>query len=135
MYSLKETFFHFLFLLMILSLCSSVTPFSLPRLGTLRRSIHHQSKTIPSSLVSDFRKSYFTQKLDHFNYRPESYTTFKQKYVIDAKYWGGAISGAPIFAYFGEEQPLDYGGIGFLNDNAPRFKALLVYIEVSIQKG
>ncbi|KAK3043617.1 hypothetical protein RJ639_001679, partial [Escallonia herrerae] len=38
---------------------------------------------------------------------------------------------APIFAYFGEEGPIDEDLpiIGLLNDNAPRFKALIIYIE------
>ena len=51
--------------------------------------------------------------------------------MVNSKYWGGA--NAPIFAYFGAEAPLDYDlpAIGFLTDNAPQFKALLVYIEVS----
>ena len=40
---------------------------------------------------------------------------------------------APILAYLGEESSLDddHGGIGWLTDNAHRFKALEVYIEVS----
>ncbi|KAF7123486.1 hypothetical protein RHSIM_Rhsim12G0167100 [Rhododendron simsii] len=74
---------------------------------------------------------FYNQTLDHFNYRPESYATFKQKYVINSKYWGGAKESAPIFVYFGDEQPLDVqlGAVGFLSENAPHFKALQVYIE------
>jgi len=70
--------------------------------------------------------------LDHFNYRPESYTTFDQRYMINFKHWGGAKSNAPIFVYFGAEAPLDgYPDyIGFMNENSATFKALLVYIEV-----
>jgi len=76
---------------------------------------------------------YYTQRLDHFNYRPESYHTFQQRYVINFKYWGGAKSSAPIFAFFGAEGSID-GDIyyvGFLRDNAPQFRALIVYIEVT----
>ena len=53
---------------------------------------------------------------------------------MNFKYWGGANASAPIFAYLGAEEDLDYdlSGLGFLTDNAHRFKALLVYIEVSI---
>ncbi|KAK3408105.1 hypothetical protein EUGRSUZ_J00404 [Eucalyptus grandis] len=67
----------------------------------------------------------------HFNYRPESYSTFKQKYLINYKYWGGANSNAPIFVYLGNESPLDdqLTVIGFLTDNAAQFEALSVYIE------
>ncbi|XP_050369165.1 uncharacterized protein LOC126787301 [Argentina anserina] len=129
MYSLKVPFFHFLRVLITLLFCSSVTPFYMPRLGTFRRTIHHDSKTIPSSSVPGFRKFYFNQKLDHFNYKPESYTTFKQMYVINAKYWGGANSGSPILAYLGDEEALYYDYKNFLTDHAPRFKALLVYME------
>ncbi|XLR17928.1 hypothetical protein S83_045840 [Arachis hypogaea] len=74
---------------------------------------------------------YFTQKLDHFNYNPESYITFKQRYVIDFKNWGGSKSGALIFVWFNAESSLEDGIVaaGFLKDNALRFGALLVYIE------
>ncbi|XP_027361776.1 lysosomal Pro-X carboxypeptidase-like isoform X2 [Abrus precatorius] len=74
---------------------------------------------------------YYKQILDHFNYRPESYTTFQQRYLINFEYWGGANSSAPIFAYFGAEAPIDNSPntIGFLVDNAASFNALLVYIE------
>jgi lysosomal Pro-X carboxypeptidase len=70
--------------------------------------------------------------LDHFNYRPESYNTFDQRYLINFKYWGGANSSAPILVYLGAESSIDGypNGIGFLYENAATFKALLVYIEV-----
>ncbi|KAK4358643.1 hypothetical protein RND71_020872 [Anisodus tanguticus] len=53
------------------------------------------------------------------------------KYIINSKYWGGSNSSSPIFAYLGAEAPIDGDilGIGFLTDFAPRFKALLVYME------
>ncbi|XP_039159599.1 lysosomal Pro-X carboxypeptidase-like [Eucalyptus grandis] len=78
----------------------------------------------------DFRTFFYNQTLDHFNYRPESYTTFKQRYIINSKYWGGANASAPIFAFLGDEEPIDSGttGAGFMTDNAAEFKALLVYI-------
>ncbi|XP_020230955.2 lysosomal Pro-X carboxypeptidase [Cajanus cajan] len=74
---------------------------------------------------------YYKQVLDHFNYRPESYETFQQRYLINFEYWGGANSSAPIFVYLGAESPIDDSpqGIGFLTDNAASFNALLVYIE------
>ncbi|KAK2423414.1 lysosomal Pro-X carboxypeptidase [Trifolium repens] len=79
----------------------------------------------------DVETFYYKQVLDHFNYRPESYNTFDQRYFMNFKYWGGANSSAPILVYLGPEEPLD--GIpeseGFMNDNATSFKALLVYIE------
>ncbi|XP_075500205.1 uncharacterized protein LOC142538794 isoform X1 [Primulina tabacum] len=84
-----------------------------------------------TTISKDFKTYFYTQILDHFNFGSKSYETFKQKYVVNSKYWGGPDSGYPIFAYLGAEAPLDddLGSIGFLTDNAPSFKALLVYIE------
>ncbi|PPD85398.1 hypothetical protein GOBAR_DD17665 [Gossypium barbadense] len=54
-----------------------------------------------------------------------------QRYVINYKYWGGGAVIAPIFVCLGAEQALetDLQTIGFLDDNAARFNALIVYIE------
>ncbi|MED6155462.1 hypothetical protein PIB30_005666 [Stylosanthes scabra] len=51
--------------------------------------------------------------------------------MMSFKYWGGAKSGAPIFAWLGAEQSLDmeFNAGGFPKDNAPHFNALLLYIE------
>uniref|UniRef100_A0A7N0UNQ7 Lysosomal Pro-X carboxypeptidase n=1 Tax=Kalanchoe fedtschenkoi TaxID=63787 RepID=A0A7N0UNQ7_KALFE len=76
-----------------------------------------------------FKVNYYDQTLDHFNYRPGSYATFKQKYVILSKYWGGRNLSAPIFVYLGAETSLSYYDNGFMEDNAEQFNALLVYIE------
>nr|GMD24117.1 lysosomal Pro-X carboxypeptidase-like [Ipomoea batatas] len=107
----------------------------IPRLTPLYESIlqrsssKHSPKTNP--LPSHFKTFYYTQTLDHFNYGPQSYATFKQRYIVSSKYWGGAKSNSPIFAWLGAESPIDDDPkfVGFLTDNAPRFKALLVYIE------
>ncbi|XP_073022443.1 uncharacterized protein [Primulina eburnea] len=84
-----------------------------------------------ANISEDFQTYYYDQTLDHFNYGPGSYATFKQRYVIDLKYWGGSNSSSPIFAYFGAEASLDdeLMVIGFINDVSLRFKALAVYIE------
>ncbi|GMN56144.1 hypothetical protein TIFTF001_025260 [Ficus carica] len=81
------------------------------------------------SNLEELETFFYNQTLDHFNYRSESYSTFQQRYFVNSKYWGG--SNAPIFAYLGAEGPLegDLSVIGFLTDNAPEFKALLIYIE------
>ncbi|XP_030454950.1 uncharacterized protein LOC115676201 [Syzygium oleosum] len=88
-------------------------------------------RALSASVTNDFETFFFNQTLDHFNYRPESYTTFKQRYLINSNFWGGANSSAPIFVYLGAEEPIDGSpsAIGFLTDNAAQFKALLVYIE------
>ncbi|CAK9150486.1 unnamed protein product [Ilex paraguariensis] len=120
-----------LFLLIFLP-SSATTAHNIPNLSPHRRTVLIGDLDIISSSISeDYETFFFTQTLDHFNYRPASYATFKQRYVVNYKYWGGAKSSAPIFAYLGEEEELDYDvlGIGFLKDNAPHFKALQVYIE------
>ncbi|KAI5602983.1 hypothetical protein BDE02_01G189400 [Populus trichocarpa] len=76
-----------------------------------------------------FETCFYNQTLDHFNYRPESYDTFPQRYVINSKYWGGA--NASILVYLGAEASIDgyRDAAGFLDDNAVQFKSLLVFIE------
>ncbi|KAL3718218.1 hypothetical protein ACJRO7_003365 [Eucalyptus globulus] len=100
---------------------------SLHREHNLRDSKH----AVSASVANDYETFFFNQTLDHFNYRPESYTAFKQRYLINSNYWGGANYSAPIFVYLGAESPIDGEPttIGFLTDNAAQFKALLVYIE------
>ncbi|KAL3718211.1 hypothetical protein ACJRO7_003359 [Eucalyptus globulus] len=95
---------------------------------TLEREDFHQD---PERAVSASETFFFDQTLDHFSYTPQSYATFKQRYFIDCKFWGGANSSAPIFVYLGAESELDGAPtyIGFLRDNAAQFQALLVYIE------
>nr|GMD28462.1 lysosomal Pro-X carboxypeptidase-like [Ipomoea batatas] len=108
--------------------CGSL-PHEIPRLTPFYEPIlqHSSSKPLPP----DFRAFYYTQTLDHFNYAPESYATFQQRYIVNSKYWGGAQSNSPIFAWLGAESPIDFDPktAGFLPNITPHFKALLVYIE------
>ena len=88
----------------------------------------------PSSVSNktDVRISQYSQTLDHFNYRPESYLTFKQKYIVYSKHWGGAEANSPILVYLGDEAPLYDDAVDsiLLRDYAAQLKALLVLIEV-----
>ncbi|XP_060959467.1 uncharacterized protein LOC115700428 [Cannabis sativa] len=103
----------------------------IPRLGLTRdRLFLHNPETLPEvSISKDLETFFYNQTLDHFNYREESYTIFQQRYLVNSKYWGGP--NAPIFAYLGAEASIDYdiNDIGFINENAPHFKALIVFIE------
>ncbi|XP_057458054.1 uncharacterized protein LOC130748827 [Lotus japonicus] len=85
----------------------------------------------PIAIHDTVKTFYYNQVLDHFNYRPESYQTFQQRYLINFKHWGGANSSAPILVYLGAEERIDGSpsNIGFLSDNAASLNALLVYIE------
>ncbi|KAG4913560.1 hypothetical protein JHK82_054147 [Glycine max] len=78
-----------------------------------------------------YTKKFFTQILDHFNYNPQSYQTFQQRYLINDTYWGGDKSNAPIFFYTGNEGDIEWfaQNPGFMFETAPYFKALLVFIE------
>lgn len=128
----------FLFILLLFSTSSRAKMVhKVPRLDPLPpKFLRDPSKTIASSSsvsLKDFQTKYYQQTLDHFNYGLQSYATFKQKYVTNSKYWGGANSSSPILAYLGAESPLSDDhplSIGSLTDNASRFKALLVYMEV-----
>ncbi|KAL6199817.1 hypothetical protein ACLB2K_029599 [Fragaria x ananassa] len=105
----------------------------IPRLSPIRsgrfRSL--QSEALSAFDPSEYETFYYNQTLDHFNFRPDSFSTFQQKYVINSKYWGGSNISAPIFAYHGAEVSLDsvISYTGFLPENANQFQALLIYIE------
>lgn len=127
--------FQFLSLLLLFTTIriSATYPGSSTRFDTMRRRMTSKSSL---QLHPEFVTYYYTQTLDHFNYKPESYATFQQKYIMNFKYWGGASTSSPIIVYIGEEAPLTFGvhGKGFIVDLASRFKAMLLYIEVSICK-
>lgn len=77
-----------------------------------------------------YKTKYFTQILDHFTFTPRSYQTFQQRYLINDTYWGKKNS--PIFVYTGNEGDIEWftQNTGFMYEVAPRFRALLVFIEV-----
>jgi len=89
------------------------------------------SKAQLVSNAAEYETHYYTQILDHFSFRPEGYQTFQQKYLVNAKHWGGPQSHSPIFVCMGDEIPIEtvFHSSGFMMENAPHFRALLVYIE------
>ncbi|KAL3619997.1 hypothetical protein CASFOL_034909 [Castilleja foliolosa] len=111
----------------------STFPHKIPRLSLYHEdALHLRNNLIPKAIPNDFKIYYYNQTLDHFNYAPSSYATFTQRYAISSKYWGdGAKRNSPIFAYLGDEQSMedDFKAVGFLNENAPYFKSLSVFIE------
>ncbi|WJX84863.1 lysosomal Pro-Xaa carboxypeptidase [Trifolium repens] len=74
-----------------------------------------------------YKTKFFTQTLDHFNYNPQSYHKFQQRYLINDTYWGGAKKKTPIFVYTGNEGKIDWftQNTGFMFEKAPYFNALL----------
>ncbi|KAH6774723.1 Serine carboxypeptidase S28 family protein [Perilla frutescens var. frutescens] len=145
-FQLYPLFLHLLLLLFLLLLqthviptsSASISPHKIPRLSPYNKEaliLREGDESLMSSSsekLKDFKTYYYTQTLDHFNYAPQSYATFRQRYVVNSEHWGGPNTNAPIFAYLGAEAPLDgdLTVIGFLSDNAPHFKSLSVYIEV-----
>ncbi|KAJ0801573.1 putative dipeptidyl-peptidase II [Helianthus annuus] len=55
-----------------------------------------------------YKTKYFTQILDHFNYNPQSYQTFQQRYLVNDTFWGGPKINAPIFVYTGNEGNIEW---------------------------
>ncbi|PIA54888.1 hypothetical protein AQUCO_00901058v1 [Aquilegia coerulea] len=105
--------------------CVSATRFKIPRLSPYPRNIIKEStEEYPAMNTTIY---YYSQTLDHFNYRPESYITFQQKYVINFSYWGGANTSAPIFLHLGGESAM--GDYATDNGLAAQFNALIVAIE------
>ncbi|OIT40288.1 putative serine protease eda2 [Nicotiana attenuata] len=115
--------FIFLILLFIISVAvGEIKPVYLP--GTYQSSLKKQN--VKSKIP--FKTHYFPQNLDHFTFLPKSSKVFKQKYLINDKYWQ---KGGPIFVYTGNEGNIDWfaANTGFMLDIAPKFHALLVFIE------
>jgi lysosomal Pro-X carboxypeptidase len=133
--------FQSLFLLQLLLLFSLTTATAtakrlrtIPRLSPIGPRVWLDHPDLGESVREDLETFFYNQTLDHFNYRPESYDTFLQRYLINSKYWGGANASAPILVYLGAEAPIDgdLDAVGFLVDTAVEFNSLLVYVEVRI---
>ncbi|XP_075092691.1 uncharacterized protein LOC107796017 isoform X2 [Nicotiana tabacum] len=121
----SSSYFSFIFLILLLIIsfaAGEIKPVYLP--GTYQSSLkkQHVKSKIP------FKAHYFPQILDHFTFLPKSSKVFKQKYLINDKYWQ---KGGPIFVYTGNEGNIDWfaANTGFMLDIAPKFHALLVFIE------
>ncbi|XP_066377050.1 uncharacterized protein [Miscanthus floridulus] len=83
-----------------------------------------------------FTAHYFAQELDHFTFTPNASMVFRQKYLLNDTFWrrpsGGNDAGAgPLFVYTGNEGDIEWfaTNTGFMFDIAPKFGALLVFIE------
>ncbi|PKU64396.1 lysosomal Pro-X carboxypeptidase [Dendrobium catenatum] len=108
-------------------------------LSSLANSLPILFPRAPQSLLANLSESnkypnlpysahYFPQQLDHFSYQPKSYTIFYQKYLMNSTFWE---RGEPIFVYTGNEGDIEWfaANTGFMMDIAPKFRALLVFIE------
>ncbi|KAJ8435803.1 hypothetical protein Cgig2_024786 [Carnegiea gigantea] len=82
---------------------------------------NNSSIDIGSSLGKDVKILFYPQTLDHFNYQPESYALFNQKYLISFKHWGGAKAKSPIRTAIGKYIADEL----ILKEYGQHFKALL----------
>jgi len=87
-----------------------------------------------------FTAHYFAQELDHFTFTPNASMVFRQKYLLNDTFWrrpsaGGSNGAGPLFVYTGNEGDIEWfaTNTGFMFDIAPKFGALLVFIEVPYQ--
>lgn len=121
--------FSLFFLMYFTFTCAHVIP-KLPS-SAVNPELQQRSISAQNGL---YRTKFFTQILDHFNYNPQSYQTFQQRYLINDTYWGGAKKKAPIFVYMGNEGDIQWfaQNTGFMFEIAPYFNAILVFIEVSL---
>ncbi|XP_065866384.1 uncharacterized protein [Euphorbia lathyris] len=121
--------FQLFLLLLIATYLSFAYSHQRPKLSAIRREA--SSFSYSPDLPPEYETHYYAQTLDHFNYYPESYTTFQHRYVLNFKYWGGANTSSPIFVYVGEESNVagDILFVGFIAELAARFEGLLLYIE------
>ncbi|XP_021305786.1 lysosomal Pro-X carboxypeptidase isoform X2 [Sorghum bicolor] len=83
-----------------------------------------------------FTVHYFAQELDHFTFTPNASMVFRQKYLLNDTFWrrpsaGDGDGAGPLFVYTGNEGDIEWfaTNTGFMFDIAPKFGALLVFIE------
>ncbi|KAL6603746.1 hypothetical protein ACP70R_044107 [Stipagrostis hirtigluma subsp. patula] len=90
-----------------------------------------------TAAAKPFTAHYFPQELDHFTFTPNASMVFYQKYLVNDTFWrrptagGGGGAAGPIFVYTGNEGDIEWfaTNTGFMFDIAPKFGALLVFIE------
>ena len=74
------------------------------------------------------QRNYIEQPLDHF--QPTN-KTWMQAYYVNATFWAGADSNAPVFIYVGGEGPLSNHSVtsNFVLDVLPSFRGLMLGLE------
>lgn len=77
-----------------------------------------------------YTAGYIDQYVDHYNFAKFGNKTFKQRYLIQDKWWD-KINNGPIFFYTGNEGPIEafWNATGLMFDLAPRFGALVLFGE------
>eukprot|EP00933_Yihiella_yeosuensis_P012820 TRINITY_DN12202_c0_g1_i1.p1 TRINITY_DN12202_c0_g1~~TRINITY_DN12202_c0_g1_i1.p1 ORF type:complete len:545 (-),score=91.79 TRINITY_DN12202_c0_g1_i1:178-1704(-) len=73
---------------------------------------------------------YFSQRQDHFD--SDNKNTWQQAYYVNADFWSGSSSDAPVFLYVGGEGPMgpDHTVVdNFITDWLPKNKGILFAVE------
>ncbi|XP_033763264.1 dipeptidyl peptidase 2-like [Pecten maximus] len=80
-------------------------------------------------LKGDYQEKFFDQYIDHFNFASYGEKTYKQRYLIQDRWWRQGHG--PILLYTGNEGPINAfaDNTGFMFDIAPEFGGLLVFAE------
>ncbi|KAJ4810571.1 Serine carboxypeptidase S28 family protein [Rhynchospora pubera] len=113
-----------------ITICSlPILPLVTPLQSSKQRDTKSNSKQSNKTL---FTTHFFPQELDHFTFQPKSFNLFNQKYLMNSTYWNrGPGHHGPIFVYTGNEGNIEWfaENTGFMFDIAPKFGALLIFIE------
>nr|AYV89001.1 lysosomal Pro-X carboxypeptidase isoform X2 [Tetranychus truncatus] len=83
--------------------------------------------TFSTPIPANYTVFWYQQKVDHFNYINND--TFQQRVIISTDHW--CTDGCPIFFYAGNEGDVFSfaNNTGFMWENAPRFKAMVIFAE------
>ncbi|KAJ0984302.1 hypothetical protein J5N97_002658 [Dioscorea zingiberensis] len=130
--SLHLIFILFTIFTVITTTTTTVKSLPIPFATTPQQSLlqKHTNKHLKPSSTLPFTTHYFPQLLDHFTFTPNSSKIFYQKYLLNSTFFSSSSS-SPIFVYTGNEGNIEWfaSNSGFIFDIAPKFNALLLFIE------
>lgn len=94
--------------------------------------LEHKKPTFDTFSVKEvkFDTGYFTQILDHFNFKSHNQTEYQQRYLINIDFWKAKRNG-PIFFYTGNEGDIESfkDASGFLSSFGSEVNAMIVFAE------
>ncbi|KAL6012115.1 hypothetical protein ACLOJK_002592 [Asimina triloba] len=127
--SFLTCWFFFFFMITVLAAQTVSSPIFFPSSAAIHQTLT-QSKSPKSK--TPYKAFFFPQQLDHFTFLPQSSHIFYQKYLLNSDHWlNETHQKGPIFVYAGNEGNIEWfaDNTGFMFDIAPKFKALLLFIE------
>ncbi|XP_064616053.1 dipeptidyl peptidase 2-like [Liolophura sinensis] len=96
--------------------------------STLLAVFLYSAFAVGQQAATPYVEKYFDQIIDHFNFGTYGSQTYKQRYLIQDKWWDGK---GPIFFYTGNEGDITsfWENTGLMFDLAPEFSALVLFAE------